>query len=542
MDLIKRVEVNGFRSIRSADLGTLGPMTSLVGRNSSGKSNILRALNLFFNDEVDPGKPLEFGRDAYNEIPRSRTKKRISVAVTFDLPIQFVFRSGLEALEQFGRHFTITKTWELDPLRKPVQDTQVDREGELIQSGAHLSTQFLSLVRFRYIPNRTVPSRLLKEEGQVVADAILKRVASSQHARGFVASLSKAAERMLRDATSSLVSCGAPLNELSMVSGDSIGQLLRMGGFQARGQHGGLVEDEAWGSGHQSFFLYELLRAIDTSYSRYYGWRQATVWGLEEPEAALHRDLETRLAGEIRRWCLDSQNRLQVLATTHSPVITMGSTDGYWVELTDKSTRVERMSIPKLTKAADKKGVSGWVHPVLSFPWNPVVLVEGPIDERVLSHVADLAGLSDLRFLSLPSLDEAQRGGGKDRIIKYLRENAAILQNRPPTAPLLVLLDWEVSDLDLAKAREAYGPGADRRVIRMDAGFCHSQMGRSFHGIERFYPPRIAVEAHEASEIDIAMRAGRPYSVSKDELERGKRALLGRLLCVVPHPVPWTVS
>lgn len=190
------------------------------------------------------------------------------------------------------------------------------------------------------------------------------------------------------------------------------------------------------------------------------------------------------------------------------------------------------MGIPQLTRAAELRGVSGWVHPVLSFPWNPVVLVEGEIDARALSHVASVAGVSTVRFVPLPTLDPAQRGGGKDQIIKYLRANRSLIGNRPKSAPLVVLFDWEVSDSNLEQAREAYGVDGDRLVVRMDVEFCRAELGRTFKGIERFYPPRIIVEAHEADEMVVGIRPGKPYSVAAEELSKGKSRLLERLVRV----------
>ena len=63
MDLITRVEVAYYRSIYKARLDGLGGTNVLFGRNDSGKSNVLRALNLFFNNETNPGLKFDFDRD-----------------------------------------------------------------------------------------------------------------------------------------------------------------------------------------------------------------------------------------------------------------------------------------------------------------------------------------------------------------------------------------------------------------------------------------------------------------------------------------------
>jgi predicted ATPase len=530
MRLIQSIQIEGVRSIQTANLASLSGLTTFVGKNSSGKSNLLRALNLFFNNELEPGRPLDFARDVYDEVPRLKKKKKIVVSVDFLVPPNFRFRKELEAVKALGDSFSIRRQWEIDPRRLVKETTELTVNGSSVANGSELARQFLSLVTFRYIPNRSVPARLLREESQTIANAIFRRMRGGNQGAELMQALNDAANKLLQDAATNFANSGSPLTSPSVATAESIGQMLQMSGFQAIGQHGGIVRDEDWGSGHQAFFLYELLRAVDTDISQSFGWRQAAVWGVEEPESALHRDLETRLADEMRSWVLDEDSRLQVLQTTHSPVLTMAAESGFWVELSNKRTVFQPLLIPELTRAAEAKGVSGWVHPVLSFPWNPVVLVEGDIDASVLTHVANVGGLSTFRFLPLPTLDPSEKGGGKDQLIKYIRGHQQLIQNRPPLAPLVVLFDWEVADAKIAQAREAYGRGGDRYVFRMDASLCHQQMGSTFRGIERFYPPRIVLEAHDADEMVVGIKQGRPYSVAASELARGKLRLMDRLL------------
>jgi hypothetical protein len=343
--------------------------------------------------------------------------------------------------------------------------------------------------------------------------------------------LTAAASRMLKDASQSMQKVGSPLQNPT-VSTSSLSQMLSMAGFQAQGDHGGTVRDAEWGAGHQAFFLYQVLHTLDTDYSRFFGWRQATIWAVEEPESALHRDLETGLASQLRVWSQDSQSRLQIIFTTHSPVFTMSADAGFWVTIENISTKIHPMNIQQLTRAAETQGVTSWTHPILSHPWNPVVLVEGPDDAEALSYVATTAGFDNFRFVSLPSLDGTEPSGGKDSIVSYLKRYQALITNRQPTAPLIVLFDWDISTVELDKARKAYGASGDERVIRMNYMHCDVFMGTDFKGIERFYPPRIVKEAHDASEFILGIADNKPYSIAKTQLEAGKHTLLKRYLRV----------
>lgn len=531
MILITDIRISGFRSLEDVRLGSLKHCHALVGKNSSGKSNVLRALNLFFNDQVDNGRPLDFAKD-FHLRPKAKKKRRISVRVSFALPAEFTFRKQQKNfLSGLGRTFEIERTWEMDQRRRVSTAHRITRAGKPVPNADELAPLFLQLITFRYVPNRSVPADILRSESETLAASLVRRMKDQTPGHRLVEELSAAAGKLLEGATRELEASGAPL-ENPQVAQSALSQMLSVAGFQARAPHGGMVQDEGWGAGHQAFFLYQVLRALDTDYGRYFGWRQATVWAVEEPESALHRELESRLALLMRTWSLDPANRLQILLTTHSPVFAMASDGGSWIALGDKATEARTLSVPELVRAAETEQVSGWTQPLLSHPFNPVILVEGHIDAEVLNHVASMCGKSELRFLSLPALDADEEGGGKDGIIAYLKRHADLVRQRLPEAPLVVLFDWDVSGNEMTLARKHYGEGAADRVVQMRHIHSDPSLGADWRGIERFYPPRVVHEASAADEIAIGVSKSRPISVSAAELRRGKPALLKRVTSV----------
>src|ERR1700730_16811181 len=108
MIVIRDVQVSRFRSIREAKLTNLKYFSVLAGLNNSGKSNFLRALNLFFTGRPEPYLPFDLIREYYRGDLRAKKQKTISVAVHFNLPPNFNFRHELEPVESLlGRDFTI---------------------------------------------------------------------------------------------------------------------------------------------------------------------------------------------------------------------------------------------------------------------------------------------------------------------------------------------------------------------------------------------------------------------------------------------------
>lgn len=57
--LIKTIQIKNFRSIRTAKIDCRN-MNIFVGQNDVGKSNVLKALNLFFNGKTDYETEFDF--------------------------------------------------------------------------------------------------------------------------------------------------------------------------------------------------------------------------------------------------------------------------------------------------------------------------------------------------------------------------------------------------------------------------------------------------------------------------------------------------
>lgn len=91
---IRSVHIENFRSIGLLD-ATISPLTVFVGKNDCGKSNILRALNLFFNGETNHRVRFNFDDD-YNffAAERQRRAKEIVVRLEIDLPDSYRRTNG----------------------------------------------------------------------------------------------------------------------------------------------------------------------------------------------------------------------------------------------------------------------------------------------------------------------------------------------------------------------------------------------------------------------------------------------------------------
>lgn len=111
---IKRIHIKNFRSIVNSSIN-VQQMNIFVGLNDAGKSNVLKALNLFFNGETEPGCQFDFATDYSCYAPiRKRKAKEVTVEIEFEIPKHYkdhddvvwtkIWRDG-------GLHYDSSKEW-----------------------------------------------------------------------------------------------------------------------------------------------------------------------------------------------------------------------------------------------------------------------------------------------------------------------------------------------------------------------------------------------------------------------------------------------
>lgn len=141
-DIISRVEINGFRSIDSAHI-ICNSVNVFCGLNDVGKSNILRALNLFFNDTTDLGVGFDFNSD-YSKLSlakaqrSSKKKQQVKIKVYFRAPASYESLRGEQlwverVYDRYGK-MSSEKT-SLDQSRKKAS-----------------LTRFVNSIRYFYVP------------------------------------------------------------------------------------------------------------------------------------------------------------------------------------------------------------------------------------------------------------------------------------------------------------------------------------------------------------------------------------------------------
>ena len=537
MKLIRSVRIERFRSLASVQLAELSDFVALVGPNNSGKSNVLRALNLFFNDETDPNSLLDFAVDYH--LSRSKPQKRIAVSVEFSLPADFGFNKKIRSAEEYvGRHFYIRKAWTLETTHEPTFEYSEDGtqyktvDGE----GRRKVRQFLDLISFRYIPNRAVPAAVVRNEWSAVQAELARRVGKrSQLPFDVLKSYAKSMIQPFADDIKESLQIGdlelATPMDLKDVVFSSIGLRVPVG-------KSGAIEDTSLGAGAQGILMFCMLHLIDKARFRNYGWTQAAVWAIEEPESSLHRDLQLRAASLLNSYTQDDQ-RFQIIITTHNEVFVEAARSGFAVRLhPDRgSTVIQARLTRELADEAANDLVTGWAPPVLKFPQRCVVLTEGTTDCKILSRAAQLTDIgTQLRFCTVSELDATFQSDGYSQIMNFLGRHSAALRHRSRPYPMLVLVDWENGDQRVAEAAKRYGRDGVRCVSRMREGWCDAKVGSSFKGIERMLSASILRAAMKDGIPGIAETKDDEIAITDSNAFKAAKARLAEFFCKEATP------
>ena len=110
MQIIQSISIKNFRSIKSIENLKLSDLNIFTGENDHGKSNILRALNLFFNDETDLNQPFNFEDDYCQKAAKGKGQQR-------QIKIEIIIQPPKERFKNSNK-IKWTKTWTADGPRK----------------------------------------------------------------------------------------------------------------------------------------------------------------------------------------------------------------------------------------------------------------------------------------------------------------------------------------------------------------------------------------------------------------------------------------
>lgn len=278
------------------------------------------------------------------------------------------------------------------------------------------------------------------------------------------------------------------------------------------------------GSGVQSVLAYEVLHAIDTTFSGSFGWRKGAVWAVEEPESFLHARLQGELARSFAEYAAGSD--LQIFLTTHASAFLGSADEGIVVEIDDSGrSAFEMRPRAEVIRHAYSAGAAPFSHPLHTGPPKPLLLVEGKNDRELVTRAFDDSKLANpYEILCLQDFDPSLSGG--DQIAGWLRYQREALEARPETSPVFVLIDWEAKAATTNKIAAELKGHATSRCLQWPADLTNEDLSENWAGVERFLSTEFVEFLGDEGIVDLLVPASsRPawkYSVDKKQLAMAK--------------------
>jgi predicted ATP-dependent endonuclease of OLD family len=309
MILINSIEIKYFRSIYQLKILNLKDVLVLSGKNDAGKSNVLKALNLFFNNQVDWKNEFSFSRDfSFKRLEEVRKtikgKQFIEVSVGFNRTDNYK--------NSLPEKFVVTKTWYRDNSNPQVKSTiqrQFNKKEivttKLFTAQASLN-RFLNGIKFEYVPAikdvNFFNYMLGKLQDTILgkSDKESKIVKAISSFNENVESKVKALSTEFQTVTNIPIDIKLP-NELS--------ELFRAVNVATQSGANALSLNLR-GDGIKTRFLPSLFHYISENSRFNY------VWGFEEPENNMELSMATKLAEQMTKEYCESA---QIILTSHSP-------------------------------------------------------------------------------------------------------------------------------------------------------------------------------------------------------------------------------
>jgi len=307
---IEGLDIRYFRSVHRATIRDLRDITVFSGRNDVGKSNLLKALNLFFNNRTDWNTPFDFTRDfskvRLNEVRKETIRGKQYIQITIN------FQRGKRYEKSLPAKFSVTRTWTRDAAipqtrsnltqlfnRHLVPAKKLDRAEAALQ-------RFLNTIRYEYVPaikDHAFFGYMLSR----LQDVIFEKGANDSDIASAVSNLNKSVVTGVDQLKQEFFASTTVPVDIRLPQ--ELGELFRA--FAVSTTHGGEeMPLGVRGDGIRCRFLPSLLHYISESSNLFH------IWGFEEPENSLEHGLATKLAHRMRD---EYSKAAQILITSHSP-------------------------------------------------------------------------------------------------------------------------------------------------------------------------------------------------------------------------------
>jgi len=317
MKVIQKIQIRHFRSIFEEDFEDLNHMNIFGGQNDSGKSNVLKALNLFFNNQTSFLEDFNFFSDfsMHSKVKVRESKKGrqyISIKIFFDLS-ETKGKDALKKLaEENGGLWVERRWWQYngDGLYEQVLPPYITSAKQGVKRSFSV---FLQSIKFVYIPafkDEKVFSHVLKLSAQnngLFLDETAKNKLNKN-----INEVTQQMSKDFSDITKIKTFVTLPIGLETFWTSLEINSQFE--GTPTKIKRGTVddykIKFSSRGDGIKSLFIPVILGWLSRSAKENY-W----IWGIDEPENSLEAIRAEKLFKKFQEY----SETAQIFLSTHSP-------------------------------------------------------------------------------------------------------------------------------------------------------------------------------------------------------------------------------
>lgn len=293
--MIKSITIKNFRSIVEQTI-EFDKFTCLVGNNDCGKSNILKALNLFFNNQTDFNTEFDFDRD-YSKFAKKLNKKakEIAISITFNIPSYY----------KDGGEKTWKKVW-----RKYVVYNNLD---DIVSPRSKTRNLLENKIKYQYIP-AIKSNEYFKDLMSKMYDSMMDSADKN------LSTINKKYSDELQKITKNLTETLSNTLDINSVieMPKNLNVLFKNLEFSTSDNFVKEINLTRRGDGIRTRHIPSILKYIDDNMESNKAKGAPSyifIWGYEEPENSIEFTSCSKMADELYEMSKDKQ----ILITTHSP-------------------------------------------------------------------------------------------------------------------------------------------------------------------------------------------------------------------------------
>lgn len=453
MKIIDSVTIRYFRSVYTLTLSHCKDMTVLAGKNDVGKSNILKALNLFFSQQSDYLHNFDFFED-YSLIRREEVRKDTVRGRQF-ISISVRFLRGDRMPNSLPPSFTVTKRWDMhSPECKTSTDVQILMKSYAERNGIKYSERitntslstFLNKIRFIYVPaikDERVFRDTLNILQQSLFDSKNKQILDTP-----IGEANKAVQNIVGELQVDFETATGITNFVELPTTlNYANSLLQINTPIV----GGSIPIEKHGDGVRTHYIPKILNYVAKRSKYIY------IWGFEEPENSYEYRRCIQVSNEFNtQYCKYSQ----IFITSHSPafigdesdrktIMRVGNDSGKTVLLSDENPldeelgyielyrefvdQVKALQLSNTKQEAEIKQLTN----LLQSSQTPVILTEGKTDTSLLKLAIKHLNLERFKSWEIRPI-QADGTSNNETLLKYL---LALKNNMHLSAPVIGMFD-----------------------------------------------------------------------------------------------------